>query len=750
VYREGLILDVARRAGRSPSAVPGSSGESVIPCPRSENHRNGDAHPSCRLNPEKNTWFCDVCQVGGGVKDLAEKLGVDLSGMGQAKSRASTTRQRRAPAGREPRPLLFVSGGSISAETAHVFEEGLGKSYTLETWAAFGVLEGVVHPEGLPDRSEVAVAFPMPDGGVHAYRYSRADKRKRWCFANRGKPGLLVVGLDRPDPVLLCEGEWDAMRAYELGYAVATGTGAGIFDEAWAPSLVGRQVAIVYDVDPAGVKGGQKALSVLRPHATTVWDILLPLSGDPERDGKDLSDFVAIHGPDAFRELIDTSAPRALKAIGGCVSEGAAMTAAELLEAMRSSFPGLEPALHAGLALQAYLCFEGSNRPCALFYLGPPSSGKSLVDRLFLPTPECPEINEYVYRCDDFTPASFVSRAASVSTKRLAEIDLLPKLANKVLNTKELAPIFRGKADDLIRTFAVLTSVLDGDGLVTAGGSVGTRGYSDPIFFCWLGATTPLSPHTWKVMAALGPRILFYETAAIEPTLEDLVRAQEDEITQEEYAMRLRVNGFLREMYKRWPPRSLPENSIGCSETARRQIALYSRFLARLRAGLTLRDPEEAGHKEARYEPPSKEHEYRLVKTLNRLARASALVMGRKQVDEEDLELIRDIVLSSAPETRRKVAVALLELTADAIGRGEAHPVAIGAGTIARAIQASLPTARHYAEELDVLQIARYDRAAFGDSGGGLLVLKEDLREIVDQHTHPLIAFKAIGSGSSS
>jgi len=251
-------------------------------------------------------------------------------------------------------------------------------------------------------------------------------------------------------------------------------------------------------------------------------------------------------------------------------------------------------------------------------------------------------------------------------------------------------------------------------------------------------------------MAALGPRILFYETAAMQPTLEALVRAQDDEITQEEYAMRLRVNGFLREMYKRWPPRSLPESSIECPVAARRQIALYSRFLARLRAGLTLRDPEEANQKEARYEPPSKEHEYRLVKTLNRLARASALVMGRRTVDETDLDLVRHIVLSSAPETRRKVAVALLESTGAAFSRGEAHPVEVGVGTIARSIHSSVPTARHYAEELEVLQIAKYSRAAFGDPGGGVLILAEDLRELVDQHTHPLIAFKPPGSETSS
>jgi hypothetical protein len=119
--------------------------------------------------------------------------------------------------------------------------------------------------------------------------------------------------------------------------------------------------------------------------------------------------------------------------------------------------------------------------------------------------------------------------------------------------------------------------------------------------------------------------------------------------------------------------------------------------------------------------------------------------MGRKTVDEFDLGVIRHIVLSSAPETRRKVAVALLELTSEALGRGETHPVEIGVGTIARAIHASLPTARHYAEELEVLQIASYRRGVFGDPEGGVLILAEDLREIVDERTHPLIAFKPPG-----
>jgi hypothetical protein len=208
--RPAEILDIARRAGRE--LHRDSGGESAIKCPYADRHQHDDVHPSCRLNPEKNTWYCDVCKAGGGIVDLAKKLGVELPRAAKTKATSSRTKPKERKL-----PLVFGPRGPVSPETARVFQEHLGKGYTPETWAAFGVLEGVIHPEGLPDQAEEAVAFRMPESGVHAYRYRRKDKRKRWCFANGGKSGLLTVGLERDGVVLLCEGEWDAMRAYELG-----------------------------------------------------------------------------------------------------------------------------------------------------------------------------------------------------------------------------------------------------------------------------------------------------------------------------------------------------------------------------------------------------------------------------------------------------------------------------------------------------------------------------------------------------
>ncbi len=57
--------------------------------------------------------------------------------------------------------------------------------------------------------------------------------------------------------------------------------------------------------------------------------------------------------------------------------------------------------------------------------------------------PDRRETHEVLCRVDNFTPKSFVSHAASVAQDKLGEIDLLPKIRNKTMLTKELAPLFR-------------------------------------------------------------------------------------------------------------------------------------------------------------------------------------------------------------------------------------------------------------------------------------------------------------------
>jgi hypothetical protein len=179
-FADGLILRVAERAGVRPKTL-GKSGEYVIRCPRAGSHRNGDANPSCRLNPEKNVFRCNPCSWGGGLVDLARELGVrmeDVTDAGQP-----TLRHGRSHRPVTKRALVFESSGPISEKTQQFFAESLGKSYHPHTWKAFGVAEGRVGPEGCSDRWESCIAFPHPAGVGHLYLYRREAKRARWRFA---------------------------------------------------------------------------------------------------------------------------------------------------------------------------------------------------------------------------------------------------------------------------------------------------------------------------------------------------------------------------------------------------------------------------------------------------------------------------------------------------------------------------------------------------------------------------------------
>lgn len=236
------ILDVARQAGLSPKAK--GKGEYVITCPKSTGHTNGDAHPSCRLNPDKNVFCCDPCGWSGGVVEFARVVGVEIH---NGRTPGKTPSTEKAP----KEPMRFVATGPISEATIKEFSTRLGKDFPSETWAAFGVMEGTVQPG-----TNVAIGFPN-HSGWYVVLYRKLDTRNKkpysFRFTDGAKPTLITVGFERPGRVALCEGIWDAMRAYADGLPVSTGTGgAGTFKLEWAGRFYGRQVVAVYDVDPAG------------------------------------------------------------------------------------------------------------------------------------------------------------------------------------------------------------------------------------------------------------------------------------------------------------------------------------------------------------------------------------------------------------------------------------------------------------------------------------------------------------------
>ena len=146
-------------------------------------------------------------------------------------------------------------------------------------------------------------------------------------------------------------------------------------------------------------------------------------------------------------------------------------------------YPALLQTVHACLAVFGAMALAKRTKPLCLILETPSGYGKSAVLQMMFPVGEKggakKALDGYVYRSDKFSPKAFVSHVANVKSHDLSAIDLLPKLKNKVVVTKELAPIFRGREEEMQENFATLISVLDGQGFTSDSGTRGKRGYEE-------------------------------------------------------------------------------------------------------------------------------------------------------------------------------------------------------------------------------------------------------------------------------
>ena len=134
-------------------------------------------------------------------------------------------------------------------------------------------------------------------------------------------------------------------------------------------------------------------------------------------------------------------------------------------------YNGLLPTVKACLSVSCAMVFANRTRPLSLLLETTSGYGKSAVIQMFFPVKEQGGLNDHIYLCDKFTPKAFVTHATNVPREKLAEIDLLPQIRDKVLVTKECAPMFRGREDELTDIFTILIPVLDGKGFASNSGA---------------------------------------------------------------------------------------------------------------------------------------------------------------------------------------------------------------------------------------------------------------------------------------
>jgi hypothetical protein len=357
-------------------------------------------------------------------------------------------------------------------------------------------------------------------------------------------------------------------------------------------------------------------------------------------------------------------------------------------------------AIHTGIAVIGSLSFKGLANPVSLLYEGGSGRGKSTIINIL--NPDRDSSRKYVYRLDNFTPHSFVSHAANVKKEDIAKIDLLPQIKDKALLVKELAPLFRGREDELRANFAILTSVLDGKGYVSASGVHGKRGYDGEYVFNWLGATTPIPAKTDSVMAQLGNRILRYEIVGSKQSEDELVEfALSFEPETEEAACRKATNDFLGEHFVRHPLRTVEPSSVMINKQHCLELVRLSKLIAQGRVEITkVQHGSGSSAGEEEFIPGLAEGEHRIIVYLRTIAQALALVGERSEVGRKDMEVVRHIAFSTITHTRREVLRAVL------VGGGD-----LDAATAERTLGVTRPTARSRMREVAATGIVRWNKS---------------------------------------
>lgn len=363
--------------------------------------------------------------------------------------------------------------------------------------------------------------------------------------------------------------------------------------------------------------------------------------------------------------------------------------------AMRSvvarHYPALADSVDACLSVFGAMALKGRTKPLSLIFEATSGYGKTAVLQMVFPA-KGTALERYVYRSDKFTPKAFVTHAANVKTEDLAAMDLLPKLEDKVLVTKELAPIFRGREQEMQDNFSILISVLDGKGFTSDTGMRGRRGYERPILFNWLGATTPLPPSTHRLMSQLGTRLLFYEVPAIEPTEGELLAyAQRNAADLAERECLIGVKKFLIQFFSDHTVGSVLPDSITCLSKFMRVIVRWAQFLVAGRAEIKFEKTGTAWTPIAALKP---EGPWKVVEYFKQLALGHALIQGRGYIDRSDLRLVGHVAISSIPGHVRPLVRTLR--TAEQVD-------SITAAALCRVTP---PTARNYQQQLALLGIA--------------------------------------------
>jgi hypothetical protein len=382
---------------------------------------------------------------------------------------------------------------------------------------------------------------------------------------------------------------------------------------------------------------------------------------------------------------------------------------------VKESLPNLWLPLEFSLSIKCILNIKDCNLPFAGFILGAPSSLKTQDIELFRRWPQ-------TFYTDSFTAKSFVSHSTAVKADELADIDMLPKIKNKLFLTPELAPTFAAKDDDLVQSLGIMTRILDGHGYESDSGAHGHRGYHEEVMFTWIGAAVDIPRKVHKYLGTLGPKLYFLRLPKAEKTEDDYYR----QIRSDDFAAKINDIHTALFDYLKWfeaGPNLVNENGLPKmqwnnekdDEDALRYIIRLARLLGHLRGVVPTWETKDTQGLDYAYTVATIEEPDRAITQLKNLARGRALSQGRNYITLEDVPIIVKVVLSTASIERVKVFDLLLR-----------HNGMLDTSDITNGMNTTKPTALRTMAELKALELVDLVELGEGDNTLKQIQLKHD------------------------
>jgi len=296
-------------------------------------------------------------------------------------------------------------------------------------------------------------------------------------------------------------------------------------------------------------------------------------------------------------------------------------------------------------------------------------------------------LSKLTYWTDEFSPASFLTQATTVSKKNINDVDLIRKLPNQVLVVPDFAPLFGVKDDHMRKNFAILTRAMDGQGLARDGGVHGHREFCEECLFVLLGATVSIRKGADKVISQMGTRLLFYRmdemasrSIRIDALTNQLLGTRQ--FNDEYDALKSMTEQFITQLIGKSGIREV-NWVFRPNDDSVTLLVNIADLITTLRAEVVL-------NQESEEDEIVNQNEYaaRVLNQLSNLARGRAICNDRYSLVEDDIRFVLKVALSSVPVNRAAVLKAAIDNFPNPFGIDELNErVALGKTTLRKNIQ---------------------------------------------------------------